>query len=206
MVRKWYPYHLKHCLKISVTKERPVSSNFYVGTCVKFTFATKIEVMHERSLVKRKSWTSLNFSFKPSTFHPGSILFTWLKLTVAVAINLYSQPPVLHSFAWRNIDLKIMLSHAQRLSYMPSFCPEWGVLPYISHIGMCHPIRWGFCAVLVWKRVYTLPILVWNRKWVSREPRSVWTYLPLKFQMSKKEREICKFEIDLNEFFVCALI
>ena len=24
-----------------------------------------------------------------------------------------------------------------------------GVLPYISYIGMCHPIGWGFCAVLV---------------------------------------------------------
>ena len=23
-----------------------------------------------------------------------------------------------------------------------------GVLPYISHIGMCRPIGWGFCAVL----------------------------------------------------------
>ena len=49
---KWNPYHLKHCLKIPVTKERPVSSNFYVGTCVKFTFATKIE--NERSLVSVK--------------------------------------------------------------------------------------------------------------------------------------------------------
>ena len=27
-----------------------------------------------------------------------------------------------------------------------------------------------------------------------------------KFQMIKKEREICEFEIDLNNFFVCALI
>ena len=23
----------------------------------------------------------------------------------------------------------------------------WGVLPYISHIGMCCPVGWGFCAV-----------------------------------------------------------
>ena len=43
-----------------------------------------------------------------------------------------------------------------------------GVLPYISHIGMCRPKGLGFCAVLVWKRVQTLPILVWNRVWVSR--------------------------------------
>ena len=42
-----------------------------------------------------------------------------------------------------------------------------GLLPYISHIGMCRPIGSRFCAVLVWKRVYTLPILVWNRVWFS---------------------------------------
>ena len=29
--------------------------------------------------------------------------------------------------------------------------------------------------------------------------------LPFQFQMSKKEREICKFEMDLKNFFVCAL-
>ena len=34
---------------------------------------------------------------------------------------------------------------------------------------MCRPIGYGFCAVLVWKRVCTLPILVWNGVWFSRE-------------------------------------
>ena len=38
------------------------------------------------------------------------------------------------------------------------------------------------------------------------ELRSVWTYLSFQFQMSKKEREICEFEMDLKNFFVCALI
>ena len=52
--------------------------------------------------------------------------------------------------------------------------------------------------VFAWKRVCTLPILVWNRVWFSRELRSVWTYLSFQFQMSKKEREICEFEMDLN--------
>ena len=32
------------------------------------------------------------------------------------------------------------------------------------------------------------------------------TYLSFQFQMSKKEREICEFEMDLKNFFVCALI
>ena len=35
---------------------------------------------------------------------------------------------------------------------------------------------------------------------------SVRTYLSFQFQMSKKEREICEFEMDLKNFFVCALI
>ena len=38
--------------------------------------------MHERSLVhaKRKNWTSLNFSFKLSTFYLVFILFTCINL------------------------------------------------------------------------------------------------------------------------------
>ena len=32
----------------------PMSRNFYMRTCVKFTFANKIEAMHERSLVRVK--------------------------------------------------------------------------------------------------------------------------------------------------------
>ena len=71
-----------------------------------------------------------------------------------------------------------------------------GALPY-SHIGMCRLIGYGFGAVLVWKRVYTLPILVWNRVWFSRELRSVRTYLSFQFQMSKKERKICEFKMDV---------
>ena len=32
----------------------PVSRNFYVGTCVKFTFANKMEARHEKSLISVK--------------------------------------------------------------------------------------------------------------------------------------------------------
>ena len=34
----------------------------------------------------------------------------------------------------------------------------------------------------------------------------VYELLSFQFQMSKKEREICEFEMDLKNFFVCALI
>ena len=46
-----------------------------------------------------------------------------------------------------------------------------GVLPYISHIGMCHPKGYDFCTILVWKEVETLPILAWNSLWC---PRLLW--------------------------------
>ena len=60
----------------------PVSRNFYVSTCVKFTFANKVEAMHERSLVSVKvEPRSTTLSFKLSTFYLASILFTWLKFT-----------------------------------------------------------------------------------------------------------------------------
>ena len=40
---------------------------------------------------KRTSWTSLNFSFKLSSFYLASISFTWLKFT---CVNVCSQKPV----------------------------------------------------------------------------------------------------------------
>ena len=52
---------------------------------------------------------------------------------------------------------------------------------------MCCPIGLGFCAVLVWKRVNTLPILVWNRVWFWRDYGSVWMYLFFQFQNGFEE-------------------
>ena len=34
----------------------------------------------------------------------------------------------------------------------------WGIILYVSHKGMYRPKGYGFCAVLVWKWVYTLPM------------------------------------------------
>ena len=51
------------------------------------------------------------------------------------------------------------------------------------------PHRVGFCAVLACKRVDTLPILVWNWVWFSRDLRECMksTYLSFQFQVSEKE-------------------
>ena len=46
-----------------------------------------------------------------------------------------------------------------------------GVLPYISHVGMCCPKGYGFWVFLVRKRVKALSILAWNQVWFSRELR-----------------------------------
>ena len=75
----------------------PPWRNFYVRTCVKFTFANKIEAMYERSHVSLKVANSLNFTFNLNTLYLASILFTWLKFTVNVRsqkreINLYLFP------------------------------------------------------------------------------------------------------------------
>ena len=52
----------------------------------------------------------------------------------------------------------------------------------------------------------TLPILVWNRVWFSREQRErTWTYLSFQFQMNKNEIEMCEFEMHLENFFFSAL-
>ena len=79
-----------------------------------------------------------------------------------------------------------------------------GVPPcVVGCIGMCHVIGLGFGAVLVWKRVYSLPILAWNRVWFSRELRERMNVsVSFQFQMRKKEREIFEFEMDLKIFFV----
>ena len=86
----------------------------------------------------------------------------------------------------------------------PPSPPPRGVLPYISHSGMFRPKGYGFCAVLVWKRVETLPILVWNRYRFQGNYGSVRKYLSFQCQMNKKEREICEFEMDFKKSFLLA--
>ena len=74
-----------------------------------------------------------------------------------------------------------------------------GELPYISHIGMCCPDGYiYFLAVLVRKRVYILPILVWNRVSFSMELRE--SYERICYFSSKMNTEegrvIYKFEVN----------
>ena len=82
-------------------------------------------------------------------------------------------------------------------------------LPYISYVGMCRPIApLGRVFAPFWSEKGCTLRLFWS--WIGYgfrgNYRSVWTYLSFQFQMSKTEREICTFEIDLKICFVCALI
>ena len=74
---------------------RPVSRNFYVRTCVKFTFANKIEAMHERSLVSVKVDPR-------STSRLSSALFIWPAIRCPSLFvwetrgkGLFSSPPLI---------------------------------------------------------------------------------------------------------------
>ena len=72
--------------------------------------------------------------------------------------------------------------------------------------GTPRPIGWGFCAVLVQKGYRFCPFCSGIGCGFRGNCRSVWTYLSFQFQMSKKEREICEFEMDFKNFWICALI
>ena len=64
-----------------------------------------------------------------------------------------------------------------------------GELPCISYRGMCRPKRYGLRDFLVWKRVYTLPILVWNRVWFSRELRECINVFMVSIRHELKNKE-----------------
>ena len=75
-----------------------------------------------------------------------------------------------------------------------------GGTPLFKPYRYMPPQRVGFLGLFGLKK-YTLPILVWNLK----ELRECMKVLSFQFQIRKKERELCEFEMDLI-FFVFALI
>ena len=85
---------------------------------------------------------------------------------------------------------------------MAAFWTRGGGTPLYKPYRYVPPHRVGFLRRFGLKTGihFGVYILVWNRVWFSRELRSVWTCLSFQFQMSKKEREICEFEMDLNNF------
>ena len=82
--------------------------------------------------------------------------------------------------------------------------PPGGVLPYISHIGVCSAPKGMVFAPFWSENGYTLPILVWNRYRFQGNYGSLRKYLSFQCQMNKKEREICEFEMDFKKSFLLA--
>ena len=73
------------------------------------------------------------------------------------------------------------------------------VLSYISHISMCRAQRVGFWS----ENGYRLCSFWSGIGFVFQGNNgSVRMYLLFQFQMSKKEREICKFEMDFKKCFL----
>ena len=81
-----------------------------------------------------------------------------------------------------------------------------GVLPYVSYIGMCSPIGSVFAPFWSENRYTLCPFWSGIGYGFRGKYGSVWRYLSFQFQMTKKEREIREIEMDLENFFVCALI
>ena len=82
-----------------------------------------------------------------------------------------------------------------------------GVLPYISHTGYVLPHRVGFLRRIGLKTgIHFAHFNLESGIVFEGTMECMNVLLPFQFQMSKKEREICKFEMDLNNFFVCAII
>ena len=79
-----------------------------------------------------------------------------------------------------------------------------GVLPYISHFGMCRPKGKGFfCRFGLMAGINFAQFFSRIGCGCQGNYGSVRTYLLFQFQMSKKETEICEFEMDFRNLFCC---
>ena len=78
-----------------------------------------------------------------------------------------------------------------------------GVLPYISHFGMCRPKGKGFfCRFGLMAGINFAQFFSRIGCGCQGNYGSVRTYLLFQFQMSKKETEICEFEMDFQKPFL----
>ena len=75
------------------------------------------------------------------------------------------------------------------------------VLPYKSYIGMCAH-RVGFLRRFVLKTGIHFAHFGLELGMVFEGTTECMNVFIVQFQMSKKERELCEFEMDLNNFFL----
>ena len=117
---------------------------------------------------------------------------------------------------WENISIIVRALPHRRLGESRSrsapgeiekLCPEGGRgggSPSLSHMVCTSPKGVVFGPFLVWKRVYTLPILVWNRPvWFSRELRECMNVFIVSIRNEQDIVSICEFEMHLkNQFWL----
>ena len=109
----------------------------------------------------------------------------------------------LHVFLFTSTNFVFAKTSSARLDHQPGR-GEGGyfLILYISHICMATPSGRVFTPFWCENTLCSF----WSGIGLSFRGnyRSVWTFLSFQFQMSKKEREICEFQLDLNNFCVCA--
>ena len=79
-----------------------MTRNFYVRTCIKFTYANQIEAMHEKSLVSVKVEPRSTCRLSSALFTLRLFSFTWLKFT---CVNVRSQKRVSGNQPYRNLPI-----------------------------------------------------------------------------------------------------
>ena len=67
----------------------PLSRNFYVRTCVKFTFANEIEAMFERSHVNVKFEPRSTFFLNKKAQHSIACVYFIYEIKIYVTVKIY---------------------------------------------------------------------------------------------------------------------
>ena len=113
----------------------------------------------------------------------------------------------LHVFLFTSTNVVFAKTSLACLDHQPgSGGGGYFLILYISHICMAAPS--GRVFTPFWCENVNTLCSFWSGIGYGFRGNygSVWTFLSFQFQMSKKEREICKFQIDLNNFCVFAQI
>ena len=79
-IRKWYLFREKWYIKGYGVGPRGGASPYKNLLCTPLHMYLRSQIKHSMAR-KRKSWTSLNYTFKLNTIYLASILFTWWKFT-----------------------------------------------------------------------------------------------------------------------------
>ena len=179
---------ISHCFKVRVTNQLA----FRVRRAV--TWLRKQPTFRNASSGFPAKWRLRNE-------HSAEIPYWWRVTTqIWVVLLIASERALMSSYT----DTRLIRTPHYYGQFVLPPPPPGGVLPYISHIGVCSAPKGMVFAPFWSENVYTLPILVWNRYRFQGNYGSLRKYLSFQSQMNKKEREICEFEMDFKKSFLLA--